>query len=199
MVPADIARIVVVEELDVSGDGTTAVVARRTVRRGRYEKHLYVVDLTDRSAPRRLTEGRVSDRSPRLSPDGAIVAFLRSDPDDTDAPAALCTVPVRGGRVRRRSPQGSAPGFGAIGELAWSPDGRSIAFTAQVDPPRFVVGDRPAIGSAAARSPRAAGADGTSHHPHGLAMGRDRTSRPLVPPVRARARAGGAAAPGDAR
>jgi len=29
---------------------------------------------------------------------------------------------------------------GAVGEIAWSPDGRRLAFTAEVDPPRFITG-----------------------------------------------------------
>ena len=154
MQPVDIDRIVVVEELDLARDGGHAVVVRRTIRRGRYESHLHVVDLGDSRRARRLTDGRVRDTCPRVSPDGSTVAFLRSDPDDDDAPARLCTVRTAGGRVRVLAPAGTAPGFGAIGELAWSPDGASIAFTADVDPSRFIVGHRAAIGSPASRSPK---------------------------------------------
>ena len=151
MQPADISRIPVVEELDLSADGATAIVARRTIRRGRYEKHLYAVDLAG-GRPHPVTDGRVNDRSIRISPDGALVAFLRDDPDDDGNPAELCTVPVAGGRVKRWVKAASMSGLGAIKELAWSPDGTSIAFTADVDPPRFIVGDRPSIGTPAWRS-----------------------------------------------
>jgi dipeptidyl aminopeptidase/acylaminoacyl peptidase len=154
MRPADIERIVVVEEVDAASDGSFAVVVRRTVRRGEYEGHLYVVDLERRSAPRRLTSGRVRDTWPRVSPDGRHVAFIRSWVDDDERPGALCTVPVRGGRVRVIAPHGASPGFGSVEELAWSPDGSRLAFTAGVDPHRFVVGDRPAIGTKASRSPK---------------------------------------------
>jgi dipeptidyl aminopeptidase/acylaminoacyl peptidase len=152
MRPADITRIVVVEELDAARDGAFAVVARRIVRRGEYESHLHLVDLTRRSSPRRLTSGRVRDTWPRLSPDGRQVAFIRSWVDD-ERPAALCTVPVLGGRVRTLAPRSTSPGFGSVEELAWSPDGSRIGFVAPVDPVRFVVGDPPAVGTKAERSP----------------------------------------------
>jgi dipeptidyl aminopeptidase/acylaminoacyl peptidase len=152
MRPTDIERIVVVEEIDVAYDGSFAVVVRRVVRRGEYEGHLFVVDLERRTTPRRLTTGRVRDSWPRVSPDGRSVAFVRSWVDDDDRPAELCTVRVRGGRVRVVAPHGASPGFGSVDELAWSPDGSRIAFVAAVDPPRFVVGARPAIGTKAARS-----------------------------------------------
>lgn len=154
MRPADLERVVVVEELDVTADGSLAVVVRRIVRRGQYESHLHVVDLTRRAAPRSLTSGRVRDTWPRISPDGRVVAFLRSWVDDEDRPAALCTVRVRGGRVATVAPRTAAPGFGSVDEHEWSPDGTRIAFVAAVDPHRFVVGDRPPIGTEAARSPK---------------------------------------------
>ena len=136
----------------MAGNGAAVVIGRRTIRRDRYESHLHVVELAGSRTTRRLTDGRVRDTSPRVSPEGSLVAFLRSDPDDDDAPNRICTVGLEGGKVRTIAPAGSTPGFGAIGELAWAPDGRSIAFTADVDPPRFIVGDRPPIGSASWRS-----------------------------------------------
>ena len=89
-----------------------------------------------------------------VSPDDRRVAFLRSDPHDPDAPSRLCVVPTKGGTVRVLAPKGSDPGFGAIGEPLWSPDGTRLAFVAEVDPPRLITGDRPPIGSAASRRPK---------------------------------------------
>jgi dipeptidyl aminopeptidase/acylaminoacyl peptidase len=143
MTPADIRRQVVVEELDLSRDGRLAVVARRIVRGNRYLTHLHAIAL-DRGAvarPRQLTSGVVRDGQPRVSPDGTRLAFVRSNPADDDDLATICILDLRRGTVRRVPRRG----YGSVGEVAWSPDGRWIAFTAEVDPPRFLVGKIPPV------------------------------------------------------
>ena len=156
LTPADIRRQVVVEELDVSADGMTAVVVRRTIRRDRYVGHLLAIPLEAGrrvARPRALTSGRVRDTRPRISPDGRMVAFVRSDPADDDAPTALTLLPIDGGTPRPLR-HGA---HGGVAEIAWSPDGRRLAFTAEVDPPRFLVGPVPKAGVTArdADTPRA--------------------------------------------
>jgi dipeptidyl aminopeptidase/acylaminoacyl peptidase len=160
MTPADIRRQVVVEELDLSLDGRLAVVVRRIVRGNRYLSHLYAIPL-DRgrvARPRRLTTGTIRDGWPRVSPDGTRVAFIRSDPVKDDDPASLLILDLARGGIRRvrRS------GYGSVADVSWSPDGRRLAFTAEVDPPRFLVGRvapvdgagrRPKSGTAEAPSP----------------------------------------------
>ncbi|MBI3749093.1 MAG: S9 family peptidase [Chloroflexi bacterium] len=144
LAPADIRRQVVVEELDLSTDARLAVVVRRAIRGNRYVGHLYAIPL-DRgrvATPRRLTSGLVRDTYPRLSPDGRQVAFVRTDPTDDDATAALVILDLRSGRQRTLP----ARGHGSVAEIAWSPGGRRLAFSAEVDPPRFLVGDVPPVG-----------------------------------------------------
>ncbi len=161
MTPADIRHQVVVEELDLSPDGRLAVVARRSVRGDRY----VIPPVRD---PARGASGREATpadlgtrarRAARASPRTAgSVAFIRTRPDRR-----------RRGRLDRRprpparSPAHPPPGgHGSVGEIAWSPDGRRLAFTAEVDPPRFLVGPVPPLGArhrAEARRPRSAGAE----------------------------------------
>jgi dipeptidyl aminopeptidase/acylaminoacyl peptidase len=145
MTPEDIRRIVVVEELDLSTDGRLAIVVRRTIRGDKYLGHLFAVGLGPGPTlrPRQVTFGAVRDTWPRLSSDGHSLAFVRTDPADDDAPAAIALVnlarPDSGVRSARTAEHG------AVTELAWSPDGRRLAFTAEVDPPRFLVGPVPPI------------------------------------------------------
>ena len=157
LTPADIRRQVVVEELDLSMDGRVAVVARRSVRGDRYVAHLYAIPLEDRpvATPRQLTHGLVRDGRPRLSPDGRTVAFVRSDPTVDDAVAGIVILDLRRDRERVMP----ARGHGSVGEIAWAPDGRRLAFTAEVDPPRFLVGPVPPVGGRRRRNPAGRAAD----------------------------------------
>ncbi len=140
MTPEDIRRIVVVEELDLSVDGRTAVVVRRSIRGNRYVSHLFAIDVGAGRAiptPRQLTRGKIRDTRPRLCPDGHTLAFVRTDPTDDDSVAAIMLLDL----LRTASPWPAKIGrHGAVGEIAWSPDGRRLAFTAEVDPPRFIAG-----------------------------------------------------------
>jgi len=160
MTPEDIRRQVVVEELDLSSDGRLAVVARRTIRGNRYVTHLYAIPLDERrvAKPRRLTTGLVRDGHPRLSPDSRRVAFIRTDPTDHDAIASIVILDIARGRERVLA----ASEHGSVREVAWSPDGRRLAFTAEADPPRFMVGPVPPLG---ARRTRARTADAAAPSP----------------------------------
>src|SRR6185503_19877667 len=146
MTPDDLRRVVVVEELDLSTDGRLAVVVRRSISGDRYHGHLFAIELAGGGLPRprQLTRGAVRDTWPRLSPDCRSVAFVRTLPADQGAPAAIFTMDLARARARERPAR--IGDHGTVTELAWSPDGRRLAFTAEVDPPRFLVGPVPPIG-----------------------------------------------------
>lgn len=73
---------------------------------------------TDGSA-RPLTSGR-SDRSPRWSPDGRTLAFLRKGPDKEDRPQ-VALLPVAGGEARTITEFDLG-----VTALSWSPDGSTL-------------------------------------------------------------------------
>lgn len=65
---------------------------------------------------------------PTWSPDGSQLAFVRSNP--TTFVAEIIVIDINSGDERVVSPpSGSGDGFGAL-ELAWSPDGSKLAFSA---------------------------------------------------------------------
>ncbi len=155
-----IRRQVVLEEHDPLPDGGGAVVVRRFVHDETYRSHLLLVSFARdprRSragaaragaaragaaragaaipAARALTDGAVRDASPRVAPDGRRVAFLRSFPDEPDRPTAVMVQELARGEPWLLW----APAHG-VAELAWSPDGRRMAFVAAEAEDRLVVG-----------------------------------------------------------
>jgi len=78
--------------------------------------------------PRQLTKGD-HDTTPRWSPDGKFLAFLRStEKDGKPEPPQLAVLPMTGGDsfVFTDLPKGT-------GNPAWAPDGKSIAFTSETN------------------------------------------------------------------
>ncbi|MFF2051866.1 S9 family peptidase [Leifsonia sp. NPDC058194] len=84
---------------------------------------LWSIPLTGHAAPRRLTRG-FRDGAPRFSPDGRLLAFVRSGPKS--APQ-LYVVDAAGGEPVQVTDRKLG-----VSEFAWAPDGRSIAFVSRV-------------------------------------------------------------------
>ena len=149
--PDTLRQQVVIEEHDLAPDATFAVVTRRIVEGEHYVSHLWLVPLGAEagqaaSEPRRLTIGMVRDQRPVISPDGTRVAFTRAVPGKDKEPTGIRVLDLAGGE-----PVAPALGELSCSELAWAPDGRRLAFTAQADPQRFIVGKAPKDGEPLAR------------------------------------------------
>ncbi|MGI8627159.1 MAG: prolyl oligopeptidase family serine peptidase [Geodermatophilaceae bacterium] len=106
-------------------DGGLAIVSviRPDLASNDYVGGLWSVPLDGSGPPRRLTRGH-RDTEPQISPDGALVAFLRAQ---RKGKPQLYVVEVGGGEpvLLTDSPLGA-------GAPRWSPDSRQIAFVARV-------------------------------------------------------------------
>jgi acylaminoacyl-peptidase len=125
--PADVWNWPTLEDPRISADGRMVVyVERWNDRNGAAVRaNLRIVSADGKRPPRALAEGPWRDRWPRWSPDGARIAFL----SDREGGRGIRIVPAEGGEPFVVSTGDSLPLA-----LAWSPDARSIAFTAAVPP-----------------------------------------------------------------
>lgn len=128
-------RQVVLEEHDPLPGGGGAVVVRRFVHAETYRSHLHLVDFGPSGAAVPLTAGAVRDTSPRVSPNGRRLAFLRSFPDEPDRSTAVMVGALDGGKPWVLW----VPGHG-VTELGWSPDGSRLAFVAAGAAARSIIG-----------------------------------------------------------
>jgi dipeptidyl aminopeptidase/acylaminoacyl peptidase len=118
-------RLVGTPAVAPDGRHVVAPVTRMDLAADEYRGELWLASSGESAdPPRKLTEGP-RDRSPRYSPDGRWLAFLRSDP--ADAPAQLYVMPVGGGEPRRVTDH-----LLAAGEPAWSPESDRVAYLSRV-------------------------------------------------------------------
>ncbi|UXM89897.1 alpha/beta hydrolase family protein [Paenarthrobacter sp. JL.01a] len=106
-------------------DGTKAVVSvtRPDFDADSYVGQLWSVPLDNSKYPRRITRG-FRDTSPAFSPDGLVLAFLRSDPGGKPQ---VFVVESAGGEPQRITNQRAG-----VDSFVWAPDSHRIAFQARV-------------------------------------------------------------------
>ena len=127
--PELIYQLESVAQPSITPEGGSVAFTRSRVDRDSMETRSQIMlgDMnTGRAAP--FTNGK-RDTTPRFSPRGASIAFVR--PDDRDRPQ-LWVISMEGGEARKLT---DVPG--GITDPAWSPDGTRIAFVSDVDPDRL--------------------------------------------------------------
>ncbi|WP_019179223.1 S9 family peptidase [Microbacterium yannicii] len=164
----DIEKLVSVGRPVIAPDGSFAVFAssRPDLAANRAVGQLWRIDLPD-GTPRRLTRG-TADAAPRLSRDGARLAFLRAD---AKGKPQIHVVDARGGEPIQAT---EAP-LG-VEDFAWSPDGSSLAYLGRV-PEKGRYGSVEGL-DAAAEAPRHV--TGIRWHANGLGYVADRPAHVFV-------------------
>jgi dipeptidyl aminopeptidase/acylaminoacyl peptidase len=117
----DLYKFTWIADPEISPDGSTVAYVQVTVNEkdNKYEHSLYTVPAAG-GAAERVTSG-THDTSPRWSPDGQWIAFVRPDAKDV---SQIFLLPLRGGEARALTdlPRGAAA-------PVWSPDGKVLAFS----------------------------------------------------------------------
>ncbi len=127
----DLFDFVWVADPQISPDGARVVFVQVKAdrKKDQYDTALWLAVADGAEPPRRLTAG-TRDSSPRWSPDGGRLAFVRSvEKDGRAQPPQIHVMDMAGGEPRAVTeiPRGA-------GSPEWAPDGRTIAFSSTATP-----------------------------------------------------------------
>jgi len=126
----DLFDFVWIGDPQISPDGSRVAFVRVTVNEKKegYNTSIWSVPVAGGEAPRQLTKGD-HDSTPRWSPDGKFLLFLRTtEKDGKPETPQLAILPMAGGDsfVFTELPKGA-------GNPVWAPDGKTIAFTSETN------------------------------------------------------------------
>jgi len=123
MQPVDIGRLTAVGDPRLSPDASTVAftVTMIDFDANEYRSDIWVASVDASDEPRLFTSGEHKDSTPRWSPDGRSIAFVRHEQDSKET--KVCVIPAGGGEARTLLTWKDD-----VSDLAWSPDGSRLAF-----------------------------------------------------------------------
>ena len=127
----DLFKFVWIADPQISRDGSQILFVRVSVdeKKDTYDSAIWIAKSDGSEAPRALTAG-TRDTTPRWSPDGRQVAFVRAvEKDGRVQPPQIYVLSLTGGEARAATdlPRGA-------GNPEWAPDSRTIAFSSATKP-----------------------------------------------------------------
>ncbi|MEK6781022.1 MAG: S9 family peptidase [Bacteroidota bacterium] len=128
IVASDLMKIATANQIQISPDGNKAVmvVTRKAVKNDNeyyYTRHLFLSDLVGKTEPTQLTFGDKNDSQPQWSPDGKLLAFVRTESEKSQ----IWVLPLSGGEAHAITKSD----YGA-GRPRWSPDGKKILYSSAI-------------------------------------------------------------------
>ena len=123
----DLFTLSFVSDPQISPDGERVAFVVTTIDQKslEYVSRIYMASTDGRQPARQFTSGPKSDRHPRWSPDGKMLAFLSER--DKDKKAQIYVMDVAGGEARRVTDQD-----GGVSGFDWAPDSQGFVYQARV-------------------------------------------------------------------
>ena len=140
MTEKDLFSFVWIADPQISPDGSQVAFVRVSVdeKKDWYDTAIWLAKTDGSEPPRALTSG-IRDTSPRWSPDGRRLAFVRSvEKDGRPQPAQIYVMAMSGGE-----PWGITEIPRGAGNPDWAPDGKTIAFSATAKPADLAAAAKP--------------------------------------------------------